>query len=506
MKNTSLKSIFVVGGLTVLSKLAAILRQIILTYFYGATNVSDAYILSQSIPNTMFALVISAIGISYIPVYSKAVEEDGNVKADAFTSRLMNSVVIIASVVVAITVLFAEQIVFIFASGFEEEHRQLTANFLKISIFSVYFIGTTGILASYLKAKQRFFSSSIIGVALNVVEIVALFISAKTADIVLAWGVVFAAAAQFCIVFFAAAKNGFGWSLKSGFRDQYVNTIIKLSIPIFISYGIDEINVIIDKTIASQFASGSISALNYSNTIIMMINSIITVSMYTVLFSEVSKLATTNDIKKITEKIQKSIEMVLVLLVPATVGICIYSKDIISLMFERGNFDHNATLITASTLVFYSLSLVANGIRMLSQTYFYSYGKTRFCMYVGIGAVLVNIVLNLALSEFIGINGLALASSIAVVFAAVIHLARFIRECKEFQWKSFLKIIVLAVFNSLAMGVTSWLIYEFLVGEIGQVFALVVALVVAVVVYFALSIVSGVINRNSIKMFLRRKT
>ena len=83
-----------VASLTIFAKLVAIIRQIVLTYFFGASIITDAYILSQTIPNTLFLLVSSAIGVSFMPIFNQMRSEKNDKEAEFFTTRMVNSVLI----------------------------------------------------------------------------------------------------------------------------------------------------------------------------------------------------------------------------------------------------------------------------------------------------------------------------------------------------------------------------------------------------------------------------
>lgn len=498
------KNMMLVASLTIVAKLIAIIRQVVLTYFYGASAISDAYILAQTIPNTLFLLVSSAIGVSFMPIFNQIRNEKDDEEAELFTTSMVNMVIILASVIVVITMLFSSQIIFIFASGFNSATAEIASKFLRISIFSIYFIGMCGIFSSYLKIKGDYFSPSVIGIVLSIVEIASCIFAYYFNDVLLAIGITIAAFAQFSFVFISAVKHGYKRHNKLGLCDPYIKRAIIMSIPVMLGLGVDEINVIIDKTIASGFQTGSISALNYSNTLVAIVHNVISVSINTVLFTEVARLATIDDHKQIASQIHESLHLALLFLIPSTIGMIIYSEPIIQILYERGNFLHESTVLTAGAMVFYSLYIIPNGVRLISQSYFYAYGKTKFCMYVGFVAVTVNIVFNLFLSRFIGINGLALATSIGVTVGAVILLLRLVHDNKEINILNLFKSACIMTFNALIMGIISFIIYRLLTNLLPMLVALIVAVFVAILVYFILSVLTKTLDTSVIKRLIRR--
>lgn len=493
-----------VASLTIFAKLVAIIRQIVLTYFFGASTITDAYILSQTIPNTLFLLVSSAIGVSFIPIFNQIRSEKNDKETEFFTTRMVNSVLIIASVIVIVTMLFSRQIIFVFASGFDNETAYLAAKYLRLSIFSIYFIGMCGIFSAYLKIKGDFFSPSIIGIVLSVVEIVSCVLAFYFNDVILAIGITVASMAQFLVVFVAAIRKGYRRHRKIGIWDEYIKRAVIMSLPIMIGLGVDEINVIVDKTIASGFQIGSISALNYANTLVSIVHNVISVSINTVLFTEVSRLAAVDNRREIALRIHESLHNALLLLIPSTVGLIVFAQPIIQLMYERGNFTHESTLLTAGAMVFYALYIIPNGVRLISQSFFYAYGKTRFCMYVGFIAVAANIILNLCFSRTMGINGLALATSVGVTVGAVILFVKLLFENKEINVRILVKSSVIMVGNSVVMGIGSLWVYKYINSRVPILVSLIIAIFIAIIIYFVMSILTKTLDRTVVNKLIKR--
>ena len=498
------RNMMLVASLTVLSKLIAIIRQIVLTNFFGASNISDAYILAQSIPNTLFLLVSSAIGVSFIPVFNQVRRNKGENEADLYTSRMINCVLIISSVIIVFSLIFSNQIIYIFASGFDSQTAMLASKYLRISVFSIYFIGMCGVLSSYLKIKGDFLVPSIIGIALSLVEITTCIIAYYYSDVILAIGITVAAVCQFLLVFFSSIKHGYKHHINLSVRDEWIKKSVLMSLPVMIGLGVDEVNVIVDRTIASGFQTGSISVLNYANTLVSIVHNTISVSIYTVLFTEVSELAVKNERQSMCKRIINALETALLLLIPATVGIIVFSHPIIHVLYERGNFSATSTELTSGAMVFYALYIVPNGIRLISQAYFYAYGRTKLCMIVGFIAVASNIILNLTLSRKIGLNGLALATSIGVLIGSVILFVKLYIENRDFSFKVLIVKSFIIFFNSMVMGIISYLFFQFMMGKISVLLNLILSVCLSLVIYFSMSIITRTLNKDTIMLYLHR--
>ena len=135
MKKTAILIMLITG----VSKVLGLFRDVTISYFYGASNISDAYLISLSIPGIIFTLVGSAILTTYIPIYSKIEKEHGTNISNKYTNNLVNIVMIICTIIIVCSFLFTQQIVKVFAKGFDDETLALAIQFTKITMLGLYF-------------------------------------------------------------------------------------------------------------------------------------------------------------------------------------------------------------------------------------------------------------------------------------------------------------------------------------------------------------------------------
>ena len=100
------KAAFLVMIITIMSKVVGFVREIVLSYVYGASAITDAYLISQTIPLTVFSFISVGIATGYIPIYSKVQQSSGRKNADKFTSNLSNSLLLLATIIVAFVLAF----------------------------------------------------------------------------------------------------------------------------------------------------------------------------------------------------------------------------------------------------------------------------------------------------------------------------------------------------------------------------------------------------------------
>ena len=152
MKKTAL----LVMIITILSKILGFGREIVLSYVYGASAITDAYLISQTIPAVIFSFISAGIATGFIPLYSRILNEQGQIEANRYTNNLSNALLLLSSVIVVFVLLFTQPIVKIFASGFSSETLELAIRFTRISVFGVYFTALLNIFAGFLRLHENY--------------------------------------------------------------------------------------------------------------------------------------------------------------------------------------------------------------------------------------------------------------------------------------------------------------------------------------------------------------
>ena len=207
--------------------------------------------------------------------------------------------------------------------------------------------------------------------------------------------------------------------------------LFRSAFPIILGSSVAQMNVLVDRTLASQIVEGGISALNYGNNINLIALGIIVASISSVLFPRISKMAVENNIKEMKKYLSETITTINILVLPITVGYMIFAEPIVQLLFGRGEFSSQAVSLTSSALFFYSIGLVAKSQRDILSNVFYSLQDTKTPMLNASIALIINIVLNIVLSKYLGISGLALASSISLIFCSFLLFVSLRKDRKS---------------------------------------------------------------------------
>jgi len=400
--------------LTLGSKFLGFVREMVMAGFFGTSYITDSYVMALAIPSIIFAGFFSAINTAYLPLYSRVAEKDGTEKGLIFTSQLMNIAFVIAAVSAAVGVCFSDQIVSIFASGFTGEKAELTSKFLKISFSYALFTSQVGLLEAYLRYKNVFLASIIIGYIQNAIVILVIFISAIYDHELLALGWLLAYIVQLIVTWYISSKFSFRYTFTSRIGAT-AKKVAALSLPVFVGSYIHQINVFIDKTLASRLPEGSVAALNYGNLLVGLITGLTISIMMTVIYPKMTQAQALEEYQNFNKMVSTGFNLICIIAIPFSLGAMLYSQQIVQIIYERGAFDPVSTALTSTAFLFYSAGMLFTSFNILFTQTYYSMHDMKTPMVCGAIGVIINVVLNLILVRFMAHGGLALATSIASI-------------------------------------------------------------------------------------------
>lgn len=483
------KTVILIMALTIITNVISFLKEIIFSYYFGASNITDAYLISLTIPGVVFGFVGMGISTGYIPIYTNIEKNENLKKANQFTNNLINIMIGLCSLLVVIGVVFATPLVQVFASGFSDETLDLAVRFTRIGFLGIYFTAIIAILNGYLQIKGNFAVPSMSTLPATLVAILAILISSKGNITILAIGTVVGGASQLLFLMPFVYKKGFRYQLNLDLKDPHIERMVMIALPLILGIAADQINVLADRTVASQIAVGGITVLSYANKLIFFIQTIFIYSITTAMYPMISKLVAENNIVRLKKVIVEVISVVCLLIVPATIGIMTLSEPIVKLLYGRGQFDTKALAMTSGALFFYSIGLTGIGIRDILARTFFSLQDTKTPAIIALVSVATNIFLNLTLSKFMGISGLALATGIAETVGMLLLFGMLRKKVGPLGIKrlivSFFKIVI----ASLIMGAITKVIFIYLNIYIGITISLFLSILVAIIVYLALILI-----------------
>lgn len=412
--NKAAKSIFIMILFGIGSKLLGFVREMLIAAKFGSGVETDTFFIALAATSLFTAILSQSLNTTMIPVLSDVDKSEGKEGKKQHTNNLLNIVLLISMGIVILGWIFSPWIMKLLAHGFEGEQFNLAVTMMRIGMPVVIFSGVVGIYRGYLQSESMFIESSASQFPFNFTYIFFLFFLSSLFGIKgLMVTSVLAVFSQILIQIPGIRKTGYRYEFRIDFKDPYIKKILYLVLPVLVSVAVNDLNKIVDRSLASTLVTGSISALNYSARLNSLILAVFITAIATVLFPMLSKEAVKETYKDFKKLIRNGVNIVLIITIPATIGMIILTEPIVKLTFQRGAFDSIATQMTSQALVFYTLGLVGMALRTFMERAYYSLQDTKTPMVNGFIAVGLNIVLNFILIGPMEYRGLALATAIS---------------------------------------------------------------------------------------------
>lgn len=496
------KIIIIVIMFNIMSKLFAFFRELSLAYFFGASSLTDAYIVAFSIPTVIFGIIGLGIMNGYIPIYNQIKEISGNEMSKKFTINFSNIMMLLCFFVFLFGFLFSPYLVKLFSYGFDKDTLEKASLFTKISLFSIFPIMLVAIFSGYLQLNNKFFAVAFIGVPTNLLYIIGTYVSYKNNNfLLLVFFTNFALFFQFIFLCPFIFKTGYRHNFKINIYDKNLHQLLILSVPIILGTSLEQINILIDRTVASNLGSGAITILNYAGKLNGAILSLSIIAILNILFPKFSSLVSQNNIEKLKEQVKYIINMIFIFAFPIMFGIIILSKEISMFIFGRGNLDKNLVLTIAKCLSYYSLCFVALCLRDLSTKIFYSFKNSRTPVINSSIGIILNIILNIVLSKYLGVSGIALATSISTIFISVL-LFYNLKKYNIYLEKSNLVVFYKVILASFFMGIVVYISKKYFI-SLGKLNIFIYVIISGISYISAISILKIEEIKDLFKLFFK---
>lgn len=448
-----IKTASIITLLTFISKTFGFVREVLIAYFFGTSSEVDMYLMAVNIPTIVLGF-ITCIGTAYIPVYNEISVKEGTRKSLGFTTQLILVMSAVCGIVIVICSLNAEVITKIVAPGFSPEMVAKTAGYLQISMWNLLVTTIISIFICYLNSNNWFTEAALCMLFHSSVQIVFTFLAHYIGPVFLTIGYVIANCFYLGALVFMSLRHEYRFNVVY-YDKKYARLLIKLIIPIAVSSLVTQINGYVDKYFASGLAEGSISALNYSNTIRTFVIMMLNTGLTTVFFPTVSRMVSEGKMDKVKRTLISSIRYVVAVFVPITVLLIIFAQPVTRLLFERGQFNELSVEMTSIAVRMYAIGTTAVALRDIFFNFYYSVKDTNFTLIVSILGIAVNVGLNALLVDKLGIAGLALATSVAAIITVPIFALRMKKHLDADNGKSGLGRFVFACVgaNLLPLGI-----------------------------------------------------
>lgn len=498
------------GGVTLLSRVLGFVRDVVIARYFGAAAGTDAFFVAFKIPNFMRRLFAEgAFSQAFVPVLAEYREKQGEEELRGFVARVGGTLASVLLAVTVVGVLAAPVLIAVFAPGFldETDKYELAVSMLRVTFPYLLFISLTAFAGAILNSYGRFAVPAFTPVLLNVVMILAtVWLAPKLAEPVtaLAWGVLLAGVVQLLFQLPFVGRLRLLSRPKPDFRDPGVRRIMRLMLPALFAVSITQINLLVDTLIASFLVTGSVSWLYYSDRLVEFPMGVFGIALATVILPNLSQKHAASDPTAFSHTLDWALRLVMLLAVPATLGLLLLAGPVLATLFQYEEFGRNDVTMSARSLMAYSIGLLAFIlVKVLAPGYF-ARQDTKTPVKIGVKAMLANMVFNVILVFPLAHAGLALATSLSAFLNAGLLFLGLRREgvyTPESGWKPFTLRCLLANIGLVAvlgLGVPSmdrWFAWG--AGE--RALMLMLWIGAALVVYLLLLLLAGMRPRHLVR-------
>ncbi len=498
-----LTSIFIMI-ITILSKVFGLIREKVLAHFYGTGPLAESFITAFAIPMFLSILITTAIATGFIPLYSQIHGNKGKEEADQFTSNLINISFVVALALTILGLIFTQPLVKIFASGFEGETLRLTIKFTRLGLLTLSIIAVASVIRSYLQYYEKFGVSVSQGLVMNMIIIVFMILASRGKPNLLGYGIFFAMAGQYIIYMPSMIRLDYKHKMNWELKDPAVKEFVYLMIPILMAVSVNELNMIINRSIASMITAGGLAAVNYAYRLQTFVTGIVVTSITTVIYPSLSKSASHRKWNELNETILSSTMIMSLLVIPGAIGLALFAKPIVYLLFFGGEFDMTAVNMTSEVLVFYSIGIIGFGIREIAVRVCYAVKDMKTPVINAIIMVVLNFILNIILGKVMGIKGLSLGATISSIVGAGLLMRSINKKIVKIKWSTIVGEMIKVTVATAIMGVGALFSYQFMTPMFGTNKSLLMAIVVAGVIYFLALVILRVKEMNVLLKKIKR--
>lgn len=423
----------VVSGMTLISRILGLVRDIVFARYFGASMVMDAFLVAQRIPNMLRRFFAEgAFSAGFVPVMARYREKHDHAEAREFVNAIAGTFGIILFLVTLAGVIAAPLLVIVVAPGFigDGGDFDLAALMLRFTFPYLLFISLTAFAGGVLNTYGRFGVPAFTPVILNVVLIAAaVWLSPMLEQPVmaLAYAILLAGICQLLFQLpFLAQIHAFPRPVWAP-RHAGVRRAFRLMVPAIFGSSVAQVNVLLGGIIASLLPVGSISYLYFSDRLMEFPLGLFGIALATVTLPYLSRLWAGNDKTEFSQTLDWSMKLAMLIAVPAAAGLIVLSGPLIVTLFFGGIFDEHAVGMTTLSLRAYALGLIGFSFVKILAPAFFAREDTRTPVRIGLAALGVNLVLSvvsawyLTAIDFAGPHvGLASATSVAALLNAAL--------------------------------------------------------------------------------------
>lgn len=447
--------------MNMMARLLGFVRETAIAGVFGATAFTDAYQVAYTMPYFLQMVLGTALVSSIVPVVIRKISEGREDEAWKIASITMNWTGILMAGLTLLCMAGARFLVSVTAPGFEGETADMAVRMTVIMFPSIILMGVGMLMTGILNARQKFAVAAAAPAVSSLIIILGVLLFGRSNPYALPAATLLSFLGFMLIQIPALRQAGFRYIVSFDLRNPQVRGIFANLLPIFIGTATYQIYLAINRFFASGLSEGSISALNYASKLMNLPLGIFVSAVSSAIFPLLAAQAMEKDRTLLMGSINRGLKLVLLVTLPAAAGLMALRVPIVQLLFERGAFDRQATLLTASALLWFGPGMGAMAASQVLTRAYYAMGDVRTPLWMGLVSIAVNILASMLLMPQMDQGGLALANSLASLFYTLGMYGMLSRHIGDRQGKDLLATLLKTMAASLGTGLSAWAVYRF---------------------------------------------
>jgi putative peptidoglycan lipid II flippase len=395
----------------VASRVLGLVREAVITDSFGASGLVSAFRVASIVPTMLYDLLIGGmLSAALVPVFSEVADREGKEVLWALFSRVASLVAVVLAGALLLIEILAPQIAWLLGGGFEPELQAAVTQMIRIITPALLFFGLSGVVTGLLYALKRFTYTALGAAVFNLGIIIAVPLLKGQIDVSsLAVGVLIGALLQLSIQI--PGLRGVRLRFALDLSHPALRRILVLYLPIAAGLIISNVQIAIDRRLASSTGDSSIAWMANATTLFQLPHGLVAVAISLAVLPTLSRLSAAGDRDGFRRTLGQGLRLVLVLIVPATLGLLVLARPAVALLFEHGQFTADDTFQTAWALRYYLLGLIFASVDWPLNYAFYARQNTLVPALVGVFSVGIYLAVALLLVRPLGMLGLVLADS-----------------------------------------------------------------------------------------------
>jgi putative peptidoglycan lipid II flippase len=501
---------------TAASRIAGLVREIVAASYYGIYGPMSAFTVAFQVPNLVRALFAdAALQPAFVPIFTEQLEKKNYREAFRLASTLLLLVTLVLGAITALFVLIAPVLMPLFAPGFKGELVDLTVTLSQVLFPILILLGVSGVVVGILNSYDRFGAFAISPLFWNLTIIaVTIFLTpafhGQNRIYAYAIGILIGTLVQLLIPVFDLRNTPFKFEWSFEWRNPDVRRVLLLMLPVTISLGLINFNMLVNSLFGSLVSNKSPAAIDKAFRIYQLPQGVFSVAIATVLFPTLARFAARGEMDNLRATMANGMRQILFVLIPAAAAVLVLSVPMIRLVYQHGEFTPAQTTLVATALFWFAFSLPTNGLYLLQTRTFFSLQRPWMATGLAGFDLAVSALAAFALYKPFGTGGIVAGTGIGTSAAVVAQAVVLRREFNGLEFGRLFATATKITIAAAALAAVSWGVWDLLDNALGrglggQIVSLGVGLGMGGLTYLGLARLLRIAELDQILRLVRRR-